>query len=127
MGRLTIGVGIVLGALGVWGYWATGSEHPTALIPLYFGMVLALAGVLANTEDTKRRALWMHIAVTVGLLGFLGTVKSVVDAARMAGGAAMEHPVAVEEKAGMSLVCLVFVALCVRSFVAARKARAVAA
>jgi hypothetical protein len=90
-------------------------------------VVLALCGLLANTEDSKRRMLWMHVAVTVGLLGFLGTVPAVVDAVRMLRGTSFPHPIAVEEKAGMSLLCLVFVGLCVRSFVAARKARRLAA
>ena len=123
MSKVTIGFGVLLIALGVWGYVATGSEHPTALIPCYFGLVLAVCGVLANSENAKRRMLWMHIAVTVGLLGFLGTIPAVVDLIRMARGVAFPHPIAVEEKAGMSLLCLIFVALCVRSFIAARRSR----
>jgi hypothetical protein len=65
--------------------------------------------------------LWMHIAVTVGLLGCLGTVAAVVDEVRMLRGTVFPHPIAVEEKAAMSVVCLVFVVLCVRSFIAARR------
>jgi len=121
MAKVTIAVGVVLIALGVWGFIGTGSAHPTALIPAYFGLVLAICGSLAITEDTKRRMLWMHIAVTVGLLGFLGTAAAVVDEVRMLRGTAFPHPIAVEEKAAMSVVCLVFVALCVRSFIAARR------
>lgn len=123
MSKVTIGVGVVLIALGIWGYVATGSEHPTALIPCYFGVVLGICGFLANSEDTKRRMLWMHIAVTIGLLGFLFTIPAIVDLVRMMRGVSFPHPVAVEEKAGMSLVCLVFVVLCVRSFIAARRGR----
>jgi hypothetical protein len=123
MSKVTIAFGVLLAAVGVWGYVATGSAHPTALIPLYFGLVLIVCGVLANSENAKRRMLWMHIAVTVGLLGFLGTVKSIYDAAKLLSGTVYEHPVAVEEKAGMGLLCLVFVAVCVRSFIAARRAR----
>ena len=123
MSKVTIGVGILLIALGVWGYVATGSAHPTALIPCYFGAVLAICGVLASTENPKQRMLWMHIAVTVGLLGFLFTIPAIVDLVRLLRGVTFPHPVAVEEKAGMSLVCLVFVALCVRSFIAARRGR----
>lgn len=123
MNKIAMVFGVALVGLGAWGYVATGSEHPTALIPAYFGLGLILCGVMASSEDAKRRMLWMHIAVTVGLLGFLGTVKSVVDAGRLLGGTEFPHPIAVEEKAGMSLLCLVFVGLCVRSFIAARRAR----
>jgi multisubunit Na+/H+ antiporter MnhF subunit len=123
MAKVTVGFGVVLIVLGAWGFIATGSAHPTALIPAYFGLVLAIAGGLATTENAKRRMLWMHIAVTVGLLGFLGTVAAAVDEVRMLSGAVFPHPIAVEEKAAMSVICLVFVVLCVRSFIAARRDR----
>jgi hypothetical protein len=38
-------------------------------------------------------------------------------------GAPLAHAAAVDEQALMSLVCLVFTALCVRSFIAARRSR----
>jgi len=126
MAKLTIGFAVVLIAVGIWGYGMTGSIHPTALIPAYFGVVLGVCGVLARTENPKKRMVWMHIAVTVGLLGFLGTVAAVIDAVRMLRGTVFPHPIAVEEKAAMALVCLVFVVLCVRSFIAARQARKLA-
>ena len=92
------------------------------------GLILAALGALANTEDAKKRMLYMHIAVTIGLLGFLGTAKSIVDYIQMVvGGRQFPHPVAVEEKAAMAGVLLVFVALCVRSFISARRARVSAA
>jgi len=104
----------------------TGSQFPTALIPMWFGLVLALAGALANTEDSKRRMLWMHIAVTMGLLGFVGAASRVIVECVRANGP-LEHPVAVEDQGAMAAICLVFVGLCVRSFIAARKARKLAA
>jgi hypothetical protein len=79
------------------------------------GRVLAMA--------PARRMLWMHVAVTVGLLGFLGTVKGAIDTFKLAHGATFEHPIAVEEKGVTCLLCLLFVAFCVRSFIAARRAR----
>ena len=123
MAKLTMVFGVVLIGLGIWGYVATGSTHPTALIPTWFGLVLAIAGALANTEDPKRRMLWMHIAVTVGLLGFLGAASRVIVECAKANGP-LEHPVAVEDQGAMAAICLVFVGLCVRSFIAARKVAA---
>ncbi len=121
MAKLTIGFGIVLAVVGLAGYQMTGSIHPTALIPTWIGLVLGIAGILAL--NPARRMLWMHIAVTVGLLGFLGTIMGLIDGIRLVLGTVFPHPIAVEEKAATSVICLIFVGLCVRSFIAARRAR----
>jgi len=123
MAKLTMAFGAVLVVLGVWGYVATGSAHPTALIPVWAGLLFVLFGLLANSENAKRRMIWMHVAVTVALLGFLGTIPAILDEIRMLRGVYFAHPIAVREKATMSLLCLIFVLLCVRSFIEARKAR----
>ena|ERR1700722_13337723 len=123
MAKTTIGFGSVLLVLGIVGFVATGSTHPTALIPAWFGLAMAILGVLAQTEDARKRMLWMHIAVTVGLLGFLFPGVMAVKAWLAAHGGALARPAATEEQAAMALVCLIFVALCIRSFIAARKER----
>ena len=125
MAKVTIGFGVVLILLGAWGFVSTGSAHPTALIPTWFGLVLAGSGILANTDDAKRRMLWMHVAVTVGLLGFLGAGARVITEYSKAHGGALTAAasVAVEYQIAMTGICLVFVLLCVRSFIAARRGR----
>ncbi len=127
MAKLTIGFGVVLIVLGGWGFVATGSAHPTALIPTWFGLALAACGALATTEDAKRRMLWMHVAVTVGLLGFLGSFSRAIDEYIQAHGAPLAHPVAVEDQAAMAAICALYVGLCVRSFIAARRSGKLAA
>jgi hypothetical protein len=124
MAKTTISFGVILILLGIFGFVATGSHAPTALIPAVFGLLLGIFGFLAITDDAKKRMLFMHIAVTLGLLGFLGTAKSIYDYIQMLGGKQFPHPVAVEEKAAMAALMLIFVILCVRSFIAARRARA---
>ncbi len=124
MAKTTISFGFVLILLGIFGFVATGSHAPTALIPAFVGLLLCIFGFLANTGDAKKRMLFMHIAVTLGLLGFLGTAKSIYDYIRMIQGVQFPHPAAVEEKAAMAVLLLIFVVLCVRSFIAARRARA---
>jgi multisubunit Na+/H+ antiporter MnhF subunit len=124
MAKTTIMFGVVLILLGIFGFVATGSHAPTALIPAFVGLILVILGFLAITEDTKKRMLFMHIAVTLGLLGFLGTAKSIYDYIRMLQGVQFPRPSAVEEKAAMSVLLLIFVIFCVRSFIAARRARA---
>jgi hypothetical protein len=126
MAKLTIVFGVVLIALGAWGFVATGSIYPTSLIPAYFGLALAWSGTLAMAQPAKRM-LWMHVAVMAGLLGFIGAgVMAIVELVK-AHGAPLAHPVAVEDQAAMAAICLVFVGLCVRSFIAAKRARTQAA
>lgn len=124
MAKLTITFGVVLIALGVFSYLITGHHAPTSLIPAGVGVLLAIFGALANSEDAKKRMLHMHIAVTIGLLGFLSTAKSIVDYIEMTEGRQFVRPAAVEEKAAMAVLMLIFVLLCVRSFINARRARA---
>ena len=123
MPKLTVLFGVVLLALGLAGFVITGSTHPTALIPSAVGLVLCVCGALANTGDHVRRGLWMHVAVSVALLGFLASAGRAATVLAKAHGAALKSPVAMEANVAMALVCLVFVALCVRSFLAARRAR----
>ena len=123
MAKLTIVFGVLLMIVGVTGFVMTGSHAPTALIPSLIGLILAISGSLAMTPDEKKRGLWMHIAVTVGLLGFLGTIKSAYDVMELAHGVEYPHPIAVMEKATTCLFCMIFVAFCIRSFIEARRAR----
>ena len=123
MAKLTIGFGVLLGLIGAGYFVATGSAHPTALIPAWFGLALIIFGALAVTENARRRMLWMHIAVTIALLGFLFPGFMAIKEWVAARGGPLAHPAAVQEQAVMSLVCLILTALCVRSFIAARRSR----
>ena len=125
MAKLTIPLGVLLIILAVIGFVATGSQHPTALIPGGAGILFVLFGALANSPDPKKRMLWMHIAVTVALLLFLGTIPADIDVLRLSRGTAFPHPAAILEKSAMSLLCLIFVLFCIRSFIAARRQRLV--
>ena len=123
MAKITIVFGVLLILVGISGFVATGSAHPTALIPAYAGILFIVFGVLANSDNPKKRMLWMHISVTVALLLFLGTIPADIDVIRLSRGTVFPHPIAVEEKAAMSLLCLLYVLLCVRSFITARRGR----
>jgi hypothetical protein len=123
MAKMTVGFGVLLILLGAIGFIGTGSAHPTALIPAYVGIIMAGCGVLAHTENTSKRMLWMHIAVTVGLLGFLAGAGRAIVVLVAAHGEPLAHPDAVEASIGMAILCGLFVGLCVRSFIAARRGR----
>jgi len=122
MAKLTIWVGVLLVLISV-GFWlATGRAEMAALHPGGVGVLLILSGLLANTESTKQRMIWMHIAVTLGLIGFLTTgIRAVISLVK---GTISVNPLGFDERVVISLVCLIYVGLCVRSFIAARKARA---
>ncbi|MEO6983247.1 MAG: hypothetical protein ABI072_09050 [Edaphobacter sp.] len=123
MAKFTIAFGTLLILLGIVGYVTTGSAHPTALIPSVLGVFFIFFGIMANTENAKRRKLWMHISVTVALLGFLSMIPADFDVIRLSRGAYFPYPEAVEVKAVMSLLCLLYVLFCVRSFIVARRSR----
>jgi len=123
MAKLTITFGVVLILLGLWGFFATGHLHPTALIPVWFGLALVVCGTLAKTENASWRMAWMHVAVSVGLAGFLGSAIRAIIEFVSAHGVPLAHPVAFEDQALMATICLVYVALCVRSFIVARRTR----
>ena len=125
MAKVTLVFAVVFIALGLVGFISTGSTHYTALIPAALGLLLGIFGALSLSPDAGRRKLFMHINVTLGLLGFLGTIMGLIQWFQMLGGAVVKNPPATESKAAMAFLCLVYVILCVRSFIAARKARLV--
>ena len=125
MAKVTLVFAVLFIALGIVGFVSTGSQHYTALIPAALGLLLGIFGAIALSPDPGRRKLFMHINVTLGLLGFLGTLMGLIEYLRSLGGMVLKNPPATESKAIMALLCLIYVALCVRSFIAARKARLV--
>jgi hypothetical protein len=124
LAKLTFFFGILLILLSAEAYFTTG-HHPHALIPGAFGIVLGILGTLANNPDPKRRMLFMHIAVTVGLLGFLGTIPGILATIRRLLGQVVESPApaAATVQTLMGTLCLIYVLLCVRSFITARRLR----
>lgn len=121
MPSITIALGVALIVLGVAGYFLTGAASLTALIPAAFGLVIALAGLVARDEGKRKHA--MHAAVAVALLGFLGSVRGLMQIGAVLDGTAA-RPAAVVSQAVMALLTLAYIVLAVRSFVAARRARA---
>ncbi len=109
--------GLILIVLGVASYMLTGRTSVTALIPAIFGAVLLLCALVARKETARKHA--MHAAVAVGLLGALAALGRGIPAA-LAGGAGRP---AVLSQLLMGVLLVIYVALGVQSFIAARKAR----
>ena len=113
---------IIFGALliltGIVGYvhgMMNGNASLTAMIPAAFGLVLALLGLAAQSMESMRKHL-MHVAVILALIGFLVPAVRLVTKFNGMSAAAVSQLV-------MALLCLIFVVLAVRSFIAARRER----
>ena len=117
MYKITIIFGLLLMATGLVGYFGTGAESLTALIPSAIGMILLLCGFIAANEKCRMAA--MHVAVSIGLLGALGLIPQLMKQ--------NQPTAALASKITTLILCVAFVGLCVRSFIQARKAREAAA
>jgi hypothetical protein len=108
---------VLIGILGyAWGYFNPPLSY-TSLIPAGFGVALMLFGHLSLMQESMRKHL-MHVAVIIGLLGFLAALGGLFRKGIPAGISA-----GIVSEIAMAAVCLVFVVLCVRSFIAVRRQR----
>lgn len=126
MARLTLAFGVLILLVAVGAYVIAGAGHTTGMLhPAGLGVLLMVCGVLGHTQDLKRRALWMHIAVVIGLVGIGFGLKGAIDVFGLAHGAEVAQAVAIgiEERALICLLSLIFVAFCVRNFIENRRKR----
>jgi hypothetical protein len=126
MAKVTLAFAALLIVLGLVSFFGTGSQHPTALIPTWFGLALGVFGFLAISPSEARRKLFLPINVTIGLLGFLGAAWRALQSyghARSEGVA--PDAIALGAQVTMAGLLLIYVAMCVKSFIDARRSRAV--
>jgi ascorbate-specific PTS system EIIC-type component UlaA len=122
MPSTAIALGILLILIGIIGYAygsTSGNASITALIPAFFGIVLAALGAAARAKDNLRKHL-MHAALVVALLGFImptGRLLSRADEFVLS-------PATLAQIL-MAAVCLVFLTLGIKSFADARRNRVV--
>ncbi len=122
MAKVTLIFAVLLAVLGLVGFFGTGSAHPTALIPTWIGLALGVFGFLAISPNEGRRKLFMHVNVTIGLLGFLGAVGEIVRSQLHSKAEGMEpDAIALTAKSALAALLLLYVILCVRSFIEARR------
>jgi len=123
MAKITMVCGMLLLIEGIvcflgWKQLGAAKASVTALIPAFVGVPLMLLGWLALAKPNLRMHL-MHASVTLGLLGFLAAAGR-VTMVLLKGG---YFGVGATASVIMAIVCGVYVALSVRSFIAARRAR----
>jgi FtsH-binding integral membrane protein len=121
MPKVTIGFGAALVVLGLVGYFGSGAESVTALIPTFFGIILAALGVVAQNESRRPHA--MHAAAALAVIGLLGSFMGLFQLPDLLTGEPVDRPWAVGVQSIMAVVLVVFVALTVRSFMNARRSR----
>jgi hypothetical protein len=117
---LTIALGVALIIVGLAGYVLTGAVSLTALIPAAFGLLIAVAGLIARDPRMRKHA--MHAAVLIALIGFLGSVRGVLQLGALFDGTAA-RPAAVVSQTIMAVLTLGYIVMAVRSFVQARASR----
>lgn len=117
MTAVTRGIGVALVIVGV-GAWLLAGGYgtsPTALLPALLGLIILVLGLLAGRESLRRHAI--HSALVIALLGLIGAAPRALPAFTRPGDAGLA--------AWASLVtvvlCLIYLVLGVRSFIAARK------
>jgi hypothetical protein len=99
-------LGVLLVALGVGAYAATGAASVTALIPAFIGIpILISARLSARSAHPKR---WDRVAALFGLLGLLGSVGGLRRLPDLLSGADLARPMAVAVQSAMALLCLLF-------------------
>jgi hypothetical protein len=119
MVRTTIGLGIILIVLGFVGFFTTGMQSVTALIPTFFGIVFLILGILARKESARK--MLMHIAMVIGLLGLIGSFPGLIKLFPLLIGAEVARPAAVIAQSIMALVLIYYLAMGIKTFIDARK------
>lgn len=120
MPSITFVCGILLVLIGLAGYaygFSISNPSLTALIPAAFGILFIISAAVAMARENLRMHV-MHVAVIVGLLGVVLPMGRILS--RMG---ELTMSAAFLSQAATAFVCLVFVVLAVRSFIAARRNR----
>ena len=112
---ITIFYGLFLIVWGILVSFLSKSESVTSYFPSFLGLPIFISGLIANNIPEKRK-LWMHIAVTFGLLSALGGTRFFM---KMSDGI---------NYATLSMLMLfltgtIFTFICVKSFIRSRKTR----
>ena len=114
--KLTMGYGLLLIAWGA--SFSVGSDSITSWIPAFVGLPIFVSGLLCVLSPNKKK-IWIHIAVSFGLLAFLGGFRFFAALGSEAG--LFGSPKAAASQLMLLVTGGVYTWVCVRSFIAARK------
>ncbi|WP_234571377.1 hypothetical protein [Rhodohalobacter sp. 614A] len=120
--KLSINIGILLTLLGILSFILTDFVSITALIPAFFGVVLAGLGFLAKSSESMRKHA-MHAALLLALLGLFGSFSGLIALIGAISGTMPERMSAAVSQSIMAVLCIIFLIAGIKSFIAARKAQ----
>ena len=118
MTKVGIVTGIILIGIALLGYFGSGMESWTALIPSLFGLPILAASMIARLPEKLK--LGMHIASVFGLLGLIAPLGRIIPSMtkgtftfNLAGFALLS----------MAVICGTFLFLCVKYFIDVRRSK----
>jgi len=126
MAKITMALATILTLLGLGGYFGSSAANPsvTALIPAAFGVLLLTGGFAALRPSWRKHA--MHAVASISLLGALAASgRGLMSLAKLAANGDV-NTAALASILLMAVICWALLALCVVSFVAARRRQAAA-
>jgi hypothetical protein len=100
---------------------ATGHVSYTALIPAWIGLALALLGLLALKPALRMHA--MHAAALLALLAILGDGVQLLKTLQSTTTPPDVARLKILTMSATLILCLLFLVLCIRSFIRARRNR----
>lgn len=118
---LGIVLGIALVALGVVAYALSDFASVTALIPAFFGVLVAALGVIGYRRTERQRLAAYGIGV-LAVLGVLGSTRGIPDIIALLTGGAVDSTIAAVSQGGMIVACLVLLVAVVRFILGRRTA-----
>ena len=114
MPRTAVLFGLLLVIEGVGFYLGTATKSFTALIPAVIGLPILFLGCVAFNASARKHA--MHLAAVLALVGFLAALGRMVQAG-------VSFSPAGTLVLLMAILTGIFLVLCIRSFVDARRRR----
>ncbi|MCC6418267.1 MAG: hypothetical protein IT429_08500 [Gemmataceae bacterium] len=118
MASVTIGLGALLVALGLGGYFGSKRVSKTALIPAFFGLPILGLGVAAALCESCRSGS-LYGATALAILGFLGSARGLPGAWNLMAGRPVPRPAAAIAQSVMAALCLAYTVLAVWTFLTA--------
>lgn len=119
MPKITLIYSVALILLGLFAYFIWGDQQSwTALIPSAGGVLVLIFGLFALKEKLRMHA--MHVTALLSLILFLGTVRGVPSFFQLLQGEEVARPLAAKVQSITALLSLIYIVLCIRSFILAR-------
>jgi sulfite exporter TauE/SafE len=106
--RIGIVLGIVLIVLGIGAYVLSDFVSLTALIPAFFGALVAILSVVGYRQPDRQRLAAYGIGL-LAVLGVLGSTRGLPDIITLLTGGAVDSPIAAVSQGAMIAVCAVLI------------------